>query len=118
MVKQILGGLAALGAGAWLLLVLLLRSVRPSRQTVNRSIRRHTREQVNRRLEAKLGPARYRLYGVVGDQLDQKSGWLKGLDVYLGTLDAHPELVVDYLIETHGPEVVRELVRRRTEERQ
>lgn len=102
--------LVNVGVGGFL--VLLFRSFRSDPGRVNRNITRHTRQQVNTRLGERMGPATWRLYGMIGDQLDQKSGWTRSMDVVLGVLRDHPSDVLDFLVETHGEEQIRALLSR------
>lgn len=98
-------------------LLLLFRSIRASPGVVNRRIsERHTREQVNRRIGEKMGPARWRLYGMIGDQLDQMSGWERSMDVVMRVIGSNPRAVLNFLIETHGEDRVRQMMRDLLEE--
>lgn len=100
-------------------LLLLFRSFRTEPGRINRTVQRagKDREQVYTRVAERGGEARWRLYGLIGDGLDRKSGWVRGMDVIMRTLEEEPEAVVDFLVERLGRERVRAMLERGEEER-
>lgn len=71
-------------------------------------IEQHTKAQVIDRMREEFGDAGLTLYGAIGDALDQKSGWLKTMDIIFWVFDEKPWLMLDYMVECYGVDAVLE----------
>lgn len=72
------------------------------------NIGHHTKANYVSNMEAYFGKAKLTLYSAIGDALDQKSGWIKSMDIIFDIMDNNPDLVLDYLVEMYGIDDVQQ----------
>lgn len=82
------------------IIVLVVRSVGKASQASN--IKYHTKANYVDKLTHHFGESKLGLYSVIGDALDQKSGWRPTMEVLFEVLDDNPDLVLEWLVDRYG----------------